>query len=522
MQDYSADSEGVIFFNNRKGNTMAGQSSPIQSHEPLAAAYEQVNDNVSEASYMSVENRDVAVNTSHVTLAHPGDGVNNNAQDSALIGSMASILKDVVAELKILKEAIPQGTKQPSCRFSTGQAGDDRAQQMISNSRVNAAPRPRTYRPVNQHPTHYDDYISYNANRNSADWAYSPDEDVPPRRGDGRCGNVDWQYRRRDDRTSPGYHRSADSIKMPVFTGKEDWQVWLARFQTIARRHNWSEEDCLDNLLPRIEGQAAQFVYGQLPPEVLSNYADLIQEISSRFRVIETSRSFAAKFSRRIQRANETAEEYAADLKLLYDRAHGYRDKRTREEDLVRRFLDGLKDDEARFEVEYHKEPETIDQAVFHVVNFIQTKASGGDRRSMRGARRATETEDTAQKDEIESLFEHACRVPNKSSVDKTRVAVNKEVETKAENSQQEVLQKILERLQKLEEANNRTETKAEKARKNKNVECFNCHKMGHFARNCPEKAKPKPQGHKPNQTENQDVPLNEQGPALAAKGRSN
>ena len=66
--------------------------------------------------------------------------------------------------------------------------------------------------------------------------------------------------------------------------------------------------------------------------------------MDSRYRTIETSRSFAAKFSKRLQRNGESAEEYAADLKMLYDKAHGYRDRRIRDEDLVRRFLDGLLD----------------------------------------------------------------------------------------------------------------------------------------------------------------------------------
>lgn len=127
---------------------------------------------------------------------------------------------------------------------------------------------------------------------------------------------------------------------------------------------NWSDGEKLDQLLPRLEGQAAQFVLSQLHPTVLTNYRELISELSSRYRLVETPKSFAAKFSRRMQRAVETA-----DLKYLYDKAHGYRDRKTREKDLVRWLLDSYeRDDEVRFEVEYHKELETLDEAVFHVV----------------------------------------------------------------------------------------------------------------------------------------------------------
>ena len=99
-----------------------------------------------------------------------------------------------------------------------------------------------------------------------------------------------------------------------------------------------------------------------------------MKELNGRFRVIETERTYAARFSQRNQRQGETAEEFAADLKRLYAKAYKFRDDRTRQEDLVRRFLDGLKRSEARFEIEFHKEPINIDEAVRHAVNFVQTK----------------------------------------------------------------------------------------------------------------------------------------------------
>ena len=66
-------------------------------------------------------------------------------------------------------------------------------------------------------------------------------------------------------------------------------------------------------------------MFTQLPPSLLCHYADLVEELHSRFRSIETPRSFAARFSRHGQRLGETISEYAADLKRLYDRVYGYR-----------------------------------------------------------------------------------------------------------------------------------------------------------------------------------------------------
>ena len=99
-------------------------------------------------------------------------------------------------------------------------------------------------------------------------------------------------------------------------------------------------------------------------------YRELIKELNSRFRLVETEKTFAAKFSKQVQRKDETIE----DLKRLYAKAYKNRDSRTKQEDLVCRFLDGMQDSDASFEIEFHKEPDNIDEAVYHVVNFIQTR----------------------------------------------------------------------------------------------------------------------------------------------------
>ena len=52
--------------------------------------------------------------------------------------------------------------------------------------------------------------------------------------------------------TSTGFNE----IKLPPFNGKEEWKVWVSRFEAIANRRQWSEETKLDNLLPKLQGKA--------------------------------------------------------------------------------------------------------------------------------------------------------------------------------------------------------------------------------------------------------------------------
>ena len=108
---------------------------------------------------------------------------------------------------------------------------------------------------------------------------------------------------------------------------------------------------------------------------MLCDYEALVYEIVMRFRVVQSTKAFAAEFARRDQQLNESPESYATKLKSLHHKAYPHRDQQTRQEDLLQRFLDGLQDQEARVRVEFHKEPETIDDAVYHLAVLEQLAA---------------------------------------------------------------------------------------------------------------------------------------------------
>ena len=84
--------------------------------------------------------------------------------------------------------------------------------------------------------------------------------------------------------SSPEYY----GLKVPPFNGKEDWKTLVNRFEAIAERRNWTEESKLDNLLPKLQGKAGDFVFTQLSKDALNCYRELIKELNSRFREVET------------------------------------------------------------------------------------------------------------------------------------------------------------------------------------------------------------------------------------------
>ncbi|VDI61467.1 Hypothetical predicted protein [Mytilus galloprovincialis] len=221
---------------------------------------------------------------------------------------------------------------------------------------------------------------------------------------------TDRQTHTRSDRTV-----NSSNPKLPAFNGKDDWKVWINRFEAIARRRSWTDEEKLDELLPRIQGEAGDLVFTQLPIGVLERYTDLVRELNYRYRVIENTKSFIVRFSSRNQKPREKAEEYAAELKRLHHKAYPNRDRQQRKEDLLERFMRGILDEEVRFFVNYVKKPDDIDEAVYLVVECLCERRSNkfkepNERRIQENIRRASSLYECSDSEkEIEEEEEETC-----------------------------------------------------------------------------------------------------------------
>ena len=61
-------------------------------------------------------------------------------------------------------------------------------------------------------------------------------------------------------------------LRLPIFTGK-DWKIWHNRFEDLSRIHGWTDEHKQMELLPKLQGTAGEFVYGQLSRAIRENYS---------------------------------------------------------------------------------------------------------------------------------------------------------------------------------------------------------------------------------------------------------
>ena len=263
------------------------------------------------------------------------------------------------------------------------------------------------------------------------------------------------------DPEQPGYGevpRRAHSVPPPrqnVFDGSTSWESFIKPFTALSSHCEWPEEEKLFRLTSCLRGEAAEYVFNELGSDVSETFSSLTEALASRFTEKRVTSSWLAQLESRKLGPKENLSEYIADLKKMVGRGYPTADTQTKESIAIRHFYRGLPDQQA--------------------VMFIGMSNPA----TIEDARAALDTYNGLRDDST-------------SKPPRVRAVAFKQDDAPPQLADfQTALQKLQEKLDQVEK---KLTARSGPRKKRADIECYNCHEKGHFARECPTK-KPEASG---------------------------
>ena len=117
--------------------------------------------------------------------------------------------------------------------------------------------------------------------------------------------------------------RPSSSPRVPIFdsTVSAQFRPWIIQFEAIARHQCWTMGERVVRLVASLTGPAANMLIGMTMGQ-LDDYAFLVARLSRRYDPPEREEAHRAELCARTRRRNETADEFAENLKNLAQRAY--------------------------------------------------------------------------------------------------------------------------------------------------------------------------------------------------------
>ena len=136
--------------------------------------------------------------------------------------------------------------------------------------------------------------------------------------------------------------RNASNPKVPIFDGtvSAHFRPWLIQFEAIARHQCWTSGEKVVRLVASLTGPAANMLIGMTMGQ-LDDYAFLAARLSRRYDPPEWEEAHRAELRARTRRRNESADEFAENLKNLAQRAYPNADQNMLDNLVVERFREG-------------------------------------------------------------------------------------------------------------------------------------------------------------------------------------
>ena len=132
------------------------------------------------------------------------------------------------------------------------------------------------------------------------------------------------------------------------FTGAnpEEFPIWLAKFEAIAKAGGWDEEDIKLKALPACLAKQAFQIYDKLTAAEKSSYTQLIAALQKKMGIGERVMTWKVQLRRTQRRlVDETVDQFAFRLHNLAKQAYPTSTDQEREERVNEQFILGLSSD---------------------------------------------------------------------------------------------------------------------------------------------------------------------------------
>ena len=106
-----------------------------------------------------------------------------------------------------------------------------------------------------------------------------------------------------------------------ITEGGETVVEWLEQLELVAAAYRWDEPNKLVNLVTRLKGQAFAF-YRSCEEKKRTQYSTLVGELKNRFTPVRIQAVQSSLFHDRKQKAGESVDTYAQELKVLFYKAY--------------------------------------------------------------------------------------------------------------------------------------------------------------------------------------------------------
>ena len=264
-------------------------------------------------------------------------------------------------------------------------------------------------------------------------------------------GRDDYNRNERGYQNMQPLNPSQVTLKPEPYFGKDCWEEYLSHFEDCAELGQWDNRTKLLFLAASLRGQARTY-YMSLSPEDRRTYQMLTQKLDQRFGSSKHKNRWLSKLEVRRRMPGESIAEVGDDIRQLAQKAYFDLDIAA-QESLALNQLFKIITIEMKCRC-IDKECHTVAEAV-DVIERYESIVGDGDRR--------------------------------KSTV---RTVESQGTEGKRNQKDQDVMQQLLQRIQKLEQGNRNKDT----MNRRNSGRCYICNSPDHFRRNCPK-------GHTQNRT---------------------